>query len=86
MRLWELKLHRGISFRRGGRELGCPKRDGSGFIPLLHQLCEMRIKGNQSSFHSFLLLGLDQFIEDTKVPIWVGLSTRVPKGCTKRVC
>ena len=41
----------------------------------------MHIKIIKSSFLSFLLLA--QFIVDTTVPIWVGLSTCMLKGCAK---
>ena len=49
----------------------------------VYNLCEMHIKGNQTSLASFILI--IQYIEDTKDPFWDGLATRVPKWCAKRV-
>ena len=58
VRLRELGLHWGIGVGGGGRELGCHERgrSDSKLARLLHQLCEMHIKGTQTSLASFILI------------------------------
>ena len=59
MRLWELRLDRGLDFG-DGRELGRYERgvSGSNFARHLHQLCKMHIRDQNQLNASYILLNL----------------------------